>query len=749
MYEQRKYEHKAGFAFTAGFVLLALHDAVQLVFETIEQHSITKDRTLNQQDDTEGYSRLALAIIETAGLLLMLTYTSLDVNQYLSQNQQRLVLLLLVWATVNILQAVVCFMYAVGYWYINTLSLLPFLYIAVRYKPVTNQTSGFPKITVLVVWVLALGSIVDGSYVLHNGLHHSTPHKDPAHDDPAHQDPGRHGSAAISVPWPVIICWCVLAPSLMGYAYWRSRRAHESHTIAAFTSIYVYLVFQGLGLLSREMWHHFVIEPHRPRHDDQTAVDRTSYWLAGPIYLVPSLAMIVFRSQWLRSAALRALTSRQQEPTLRAASGLSSADSLDRGNLIEVEDAILHSLDYNEVVLTTSEDDYSLLHTGVMNDHLDAMQRLLQTAAVDVNKRTPKHGHTPLFLAAKLGHVHAAVMLLEHSADVNSLSDDGQSPLIAAAVEGHDEMVALLEANGADKSREWMSMTAAEVIRQSLGRRKRPTKLRGVSTTSTQRPLLPGQDGYDTDEDLLDSLDSSFSSVKSGRHSSKSRTSASAGRRRRLLGQRQLDGSLKAPKSRQHASRKRGGPARKLRHQKEQQEDGDSEASDPFDSEVNSAMFDSALFDSALFDSASTSTATRSHFVLGEEGDSDEATADLDSATTSAFDSTTMTTTTQSYFVGEDTQSQSVLAEERHSDEPTADWLLDSESTADSATTTTRTTQSHFVGEDTQSQSVLAEERHSAATSDLFDSVATSTNTQSQFVLGDSGGLYDERTVFS
>jgi ankyrin repeat protein len=63
----------------------------------------------------------------------------------------------------------------------------------------------------------------------------------------------------------------------------------------------------------------------------------------------------------------------------------------------------------------------------VLNEHHDSVQRLLQTCEVQVNKPSGSKGRTALFLAAELGLVHALVLLLENSADVNVLADDGRS----------------------------------------------------------------------------------------------------------------------------------------------------------------------------------------------------------------------------------------------------------------------------------------------------------------------------------
>jgi ankyrin repeat protein len=69
-----------------------------------------------------------------------------------------------------------------------------------------------------------------------------------------------------------------------------------------------------------------------------------------------------------------------------------------------------------------------------------------------VNART-NGGETPLHLAARLGHLEVAEVLVAHKADVNAL--DGSSkltPLHRAARYGHVEVVALLLGNKADRS---------------------------------------------------------------------------------------------------------------------------------------------------------------------------------------------------------------------------------------------------------------------------------------------------------
>lgn len=51
---------------------------------------------------------------------------------------------------------------------------------------------------------------------------------------------------------------------------------------------------------------------------------------------------------------------------------------------------------------------------------------------------------SPLTLAACGGHVDLALLLIERGANIEEVNDEGYTPLMEAAREGHEEMVGVL-----------------------------------------------------------------------------------------------------------------------------------------------------------------------------------------------------------------------------------------------------------------------------------------------------------------
>jgi len=80
---------------------------------------------------------------------------------------------------------------------------------------------------------------------------------------------------------------------------------------------------------------------------------------------------------------------------------------------------------------------------------VDAVKQLLADGA-DVDGSAPGTNWTALHAAASDGRTAIAKVLLEHGADVNRQSDNGNTPLHLAALWEHYETAKLLLASGAD-----------------------------------------------------------------------------------------------------------------------------------------------------------------------------------------------------------------------------------------------------------------------------------------------------------
>ncbi len=88
------------------------------------------------------------------------------------------------------------------------------------------------------------------------------------------------------------------------------------------------------------------------------------------------------------------------------------------------------------------------LFRAVRGGHADTVRSLLATSKADVNGRD-ENGNTPLILAAQNGHNEVIMALLAAKADVRAKNNQGQTALDLAAAGGHDECVRLLKQAGA------------------------------------------------------------------------------------------------------------------------------------------------------------------------------------------------------------------------------------------------------------------------------------------------------------
>ena len=94
-----------------------------------------------------------------------------------------------------------------------------------------------------------------------------------------------------------------------------------------------------------------------------------------------------------------------------------------------------------------AEDAHALLHHACEGE-IGACERLL-AGGVSVNAAPSPNGLTALHLCAHHGAKDAARFLIEHGADVDCVDAAGYTPLLSAAANGHDQIVAMLIERGA------------------------------------------------------------------------------------------------------------------------------------------------------------------------------------------------------------------------------------------------------------------------------------------------------------
>uniref|UniRef100_A0A8C6UCU5 SOCS box domain-containing protein n=1 Tax=Neogobius melanostomus TaxID=47308 RepID=A0A8C6UCU5_9GOBI len=103
---------------------------------------------------------------------------------------------------------------------------------------------------------------------------------------------------------------------------------------------------------------------------------------------------------------------------------------------------------------------WTCLHEGAAKGHKGCVREILRAAVASstldfrlfVNAQTHE-GETPLFLAARLGHVSVVKLLLKGDADIDLQTNDLSCPLYTAVDGGHTEVVKLLLLKGAEVNR--------------------------------------------------------------------------------------------------------------------------------------------------------------------------------------------------------------------------------------------------------------------------------------------------------
>ncbi|XP_036428328.1 ankyrin repeat and SOCS box protein 3 isoform X1 [Colossoma macropomum] len=95
---------------------------------------------------------------------------------------------------------------------------------------------------------------------------------------------------------------------------------------------------------------------------------------------------------------------------------------------------------------------WNALHEAAASGSAQCVRLLLSAAASSEDYvNSPTHNsETPLYFAAKNGHIRAANRLIKGGADINKMSNDLSCPLFAAVDGGHKEVVELLVSKGAE-----------------------------------------------------------------------------------------------------------------------------------------------------------------------------------------------------------------------------------------------------------------------------------------------------------
>ncbi len=116
-----------------------------------------------------------------------------------------------------------------------------------------------------------------------------------------------------------------------------------------------------------------------------------------------------------------------------------------QGGKTEIIQYILDTYDID--VNSKSADGFTPLHGAVQYNHADAVEMLLQAGA---DPMAMGHNTTPLHVSARKGQIRISRKLIDAGADVNvAVGEMGFTPLMGAAINGHDEIVSLLLQSGA------------------------------------------------------------------------------------------------------------------------------------------------------------------------------------------------------------------------------------------------------------------------------------------------------------
>jgi hypothetical protein len=369
-----------------------------------------------------GSMNIAEALFQTVGVMIIAA-SDVNYDQFAKRNPRCVFAFALLWFVVTVLSTLAP---PIDHtMFPGWAGAIPFIYLLLRFRAVLQMHSwAYPRFSDLFAYTLCLSLIDSGvSYSLQ-----------------ANPVYGAEGYPAW--PWYIVGINAIFSGGGL-FVLYRDQRSKYSHSLALSVTLYGYLLAWGFISLARELANQY--SNHLP-----TPLTIYSFPI---IHITLPLGYFACRPLIFRSLGHHWLRQRKYSVEFHATCCLE-----ERGNLVEVETAITAKADLNAFVFSTDEDEFTLLHLAVLNEHYDSVQRLLQTGEVQANKPSGSKGRTAMFLAAEVGRLDALVLLLEQAADVDVLADDRQSPLIVATANGHTKVVALLREHGANEHHKWMGL---------------------------------------------------------------------------------------------------------------------------------------------------------------------------------------------------------------------------------------------------------------------------------------------------
>ena len=137
-------------------------------------------------------------------------------------------------------------------------------------------------------------------------------------------------------------------------------------------------------------------------------------------------------------------------------------DAAKKGNLAGVQAELDKGVDVN-----ASGNGQSPLHLAAIMGHVEVAELLIARGA-DL-EGTDKHGNTPLHYTAHRGSKETAKLLITKGADLNVKRDDGNTPLDNATQYKHTEIIDLLRKHGGKTGEELALMPRLSFTRSPFG----------------------------------------------------------------------------------------------------------------------------------------------------------------------------------------------------------------------------------------------------------------------------------------